>query len=170
MLLLAFILICWQHHGKITLCSKISLRRIRMIPASAGIIFAISQTLHKRNEHVILGAVWDRPCSTGADRQILNAGVDRSPGLPPSALFVILDNLGAHKVNGVRQLIERCSASVLCHPTHLTSTPLNKPVPSSSDYYAESKPARRATGASLNPGHRRHYARTRRRLFFRHRG
>jgi hypothetical protein len=30
--------------------------------------------------------------------------------------LVILDNLGAHKVDGVRQLIERCGASVLYLP------------------------------------------------------
>ena len=39
------------------------------------------------------------------------------PRLEPGHL-VILDNLGAHKVDGVRQLIERCGASVLYLPPY----------------------------------------------------
>jgi hypothetical protein len=49
------------------------------------------------------------------------------PRLPPGKV-VIMDNLSVHKVGGGREQIEAAEARLLyLHPTHPTSTPLNKP-------------------------------------------
>ena len=46
------------------------------------------------------------------------------PQLKPGQL-VVMDNLGAHKVDGVRELIQQSQAllSATCHPIHRTLTP-----------------------------------------------
>jgi hypothetical protein len=75
------------------------------------------------------------------DRDVFLAFVEQvlAPQLQPGHI-VILDNLGAHKVDGVRQLIESRGAAVLYLPrTHPTSTPSSRPGPSSNNCCAESK-------------------------------
>ena len=84
-----------------------------------------------------------------------------APRLQPGHL-VILDNLGAHKVDGVRELIEKCGGICsICHPTPPTSTPSNKPGPSSNNCYVESKRGCSINSNQPSPGHRRHHSRRR---------
>ena len=68
-----------------------------------------------------------------------------APVLKPGDI-VILDNLGAHKVAGVREAVAAVGARVLyLRPTALTSTRSSRPLPSSRPCCAAQRPARSLT-------------------------
>ncbi len=72
------------------------------------------------------------------------------PALRPGDT-VVLDNLPAHKVSGIRECIEAAGARLLyCRPIPPTSTRLNAPSPSSRPFFVPRLLARSATSGTLS--------------------